>query len=191
MKQALAICVLILGVAGPGVTGSRAQTNIDGKLYRVRKIFLETQSTVATNEDLSEGGMIESRSLHPFMRDALLKYGFVVVDNSTDADAVLYGANTIGWVVLDGPQLDPPKYGFEFWLCSAKYNFKWKTKFDITSHADKTELGRKATEKAVHNLFAAWKKSATRAGLVVGDKIPGSWDDAQQIVGRERRERVS
>ena len=108
--------------------------------------------------------------MHPFMREALTRYGFFIVDDRSEADAVLYGANTIGWVVLHGPQLDPPKYGFEFWLSSSKYNFKWKTKFDISTHADQSELDRKASEKAVHNLFSAWKRSAKHAGVVVGDK---------------------
>jgi hypothetical protein len=170
MRLALTVCAVILGpfaITGPCC----AQPNVDANLYRVRKIFLETQNTVVTKEDLSDGGMTESRSMHPPMRDALIRYGFVIVDDPADADAVFYGANTIGSVVLDGPQLDPPKYGFEFWLFSSKDNFKWKTKFDISTHASETEGARKATDRSVRNLFSAWKRSAKRAGLVVGDKV--------------------
>jgi hypothetical protein len=169
MKPALLVLTLCFVALAARQVG--AQTNVDGNLYRVHKIFLETQNTAVTREDLSERGMIESRSLDPFMREALTKYGFVVVNNAADADAVLYGANTGALVVLDGPQPDPPGYTYEFWLYSAKYSFKWKTKVDLSTHASETERGRKATQKAVHNLFSAWKKSASRAGVVVADRV--------------------
>jgi hypothetical protein len=116
--------------------------------------------------------MTEFCRLHPLLRDALLSFGFTVVDNSADGDAVMYGGNTIGWVVLDGPQLDPPRYGFQFWLLSSKYNLKWQTDFNINSRANDSKLQRKAMERAARNLFNAWKKSAQNAGIVVGDKLP-------------------
>ena len=159
--------ILVALLAG-SLNSSRARSRTEPDVYHVKKIFLETQ----TNEDLSELGMASFRRLHPALKEALSAYGFVVVDSSADADAVMYGGNTSEWVVLDGPQLDPPKHGFQFWLASSKYKFKWLTEFNISSRATEPELGRKATQKAAHNLFDAWKKSAARAGIVVGDRIP-------------------
>jgi hypothetical protein len=162
---------LILGMfallAGPAnVSQSRSVNEVN--LHRVKKIFLETQK----NDDMSEQGIAAFSGLHSVLKEALLSFGFTVVDNSADADAVMYGGNTIGWVVLDGPPMDPPKYGFQFWLTSSKYNVKWQTEFNISSRANASEVDRKAIQKAARNLFNSWKKSAKNAGIVVGDKLP-------------------
>jgi hypothetical protein len=134
----------------------------------VRKIESGTQA----NGDLSDIGTAQFASLHSGLKKALLGYGFTIVDSLADADAVMYGGNTRGWIVLDGPPLDPPKYGFQFWLSSAKHNFKWQTEFDILSRASEPEVGSKAVEKAANNLFKDWKNSANNAGLAVRDKLP-------------------
>jgi hypothetical protein len=147
-------------------TGTRSGS--EANLYRVRKIYLATQK----NDDLSEQGIVAFISLRPALTEALSGYGFTVVVDPTEADAVMYGGNTIGWVVLDGPPMDPPKYGFQFWLTSAKHNFKWRTEFNISSHENESEVGRKAVMQATRNLFQAWKKSAKRAGILVGDRLP-------------------
>jgi hypothetical protein len=147
-----------------------AKTSDEVNLYRVRKIFLETRTQ--GNGDLSEQGMVAFASLRPDLKKALLGYGFTVVDDLAEADAVMYGGNTIGWVVLDGPPIDPPKYGFQFWLSSAKYNFKWQTEFNIRSRGNRSEVSHKAVQKAARNFFRAWKKSAKNMGIVVGDSLP-------------------
>lgn len=147
-----------------------AKTSDGVNLYRVRKIFLETRTQ--GNGDLSENGMAAFASLRPDLKTALSSYGFTVVDNAAEADAVMYGGNTIGWIVLDGPPLDSPKYGFQFWLSSSSYNFKWQTEFNIRSRGNESEISRKAVHKAALNLFREWKKSAKNAGIVVGDKLP-------------------
>jgi hypothetical protein len=110
--------------------------------------------------------------MHPALKEALVTYGFAVVDDRSDADAVMYGGLTSEWVVLDGPVLDPPKHGFQFWLVSSKYNFKWRTEFDLSTRAVEPELGRKASAKAARNLFDAWKTSAAHAGIRAGDRLP-------------------
>jgi hypothetical protein len=147
---------------------SNAQSGNEATLYRVRKVFLGTQ----TNEDLSEQGIAALTLLQPALKEALQDYGFTVVDNESDADAVMYGGNTTGWIALHGPPIDPPRYGFEFWLSSSKYNFKWKTKFNISSRDDESVLGRKAVQRAARNLFGAWKKSAKNVGIIIGVKLP-------------------
>jgi hypothetical protein len=166
----ITICLVVIIIAVPAlhVNSSPARLRTEADLYRVKKIFLETQ----TNGDLSEMGMIEFRHLHPLFKEALSRYGFTLVDNPADADAVMYGGNTIGWVVLDGPPLDPPRYGFQFWLSCPKYKFTWLTEFNLNTRADEPERDRMAVEKAAHNLFSAWKKSAARAGIVVRDRLP-------------------
>jgi len=135
---------------------SPARSQTEPNLHHVKKIFLETQ----TNGDLGELGMAAFRKSHAALKEALSTYGFIVVDDRADADAVMYGGNTKEWVVLDGPQLDPPKHGFQFWVISSKYGFKWLTEFDLSTRAVEPELGRKAAAKAARNLFDAWKKSA-------------------------------
>ena len=146
-----------------------AKPSEEVNLYRVRKIFLETRTQ--GNGDLSDTGMAAFANLRSVLKEELSGYGFMVVDNMADADAVMYGGNTFGWVVLDGPQLDPPKHGFQFWLSSSKYNFKWKTEFNIRSHSNESGINRKAVRKAAQNLFQAWKKSAKNAGIAVGDRL--------------------
>jgi hypothetical protein len=145
-----------------------ARSQTEPNLHHVKKIFLETH----TNGDLSEPGMAAFRNSHAALNEALSTYGFIVVDERADADAVMYGGNTKEWVVLDGPQLDPPKHGFQFWVVSSKYGFKWLTEFDLSTRAVEPELGQKATARAARNLFDAWKKSAARAGIRVGDRLP-------------------
>ena len=163
--KALAVVALVLATFGTvSAAGGRPEPN----LYRVRKIFLETQ----TNEDVNQTLLTAFVPMHPALKEALLTYGFVVVDDRAEADAVMYGGLTSETVVADGPQLDPPHHGFQFCLASTKYSFKWLTEFTLSTRAVEPELGRKATAKAAHNLFAAWKKSAARAGLRVGDKLP-------------------
>lgn len=149
---------------------SNAAIDNEANLYRVRKIALEAGTQA--NTDLSEHGMAVFADLRPDLKEALLGYGFTIVDNPTDADAVMYGGHTSDWVVLDGPPLDPPKYGYQFWLLSTKYNFRWHTQFNMSSRANESEVGRKAVQKAAQKLFKAWKKSATKAGIVVGEKLP-------------------
>jgi hypothetical protein len=159
-----AVASLLLSCANLVAAASRTEPD----LYRVKKIFLETQ----TNEDVNELLLTAFRPMHPALKEALLTYGFVVVDDRADADAVMYGGHTKEWVVLDGPQLDPPKHGFQFWVASSKYEFKWLTEFDLSTRTAEPELGRKATAKAARNLFDAWKQSAARAGIRVGDRLP-------------------
>ena len=159
-----AILTLFAWLVPLSVAAPRTEPN----LYRVKKIFLETQ----TNEDLSDLGMAAFRKLQRSLKEALSTHGFVVVSVRADADAVMYGGNTSEWVVLDGPQLDQPKHGFQFWLASPKYGFKWLTEFDLTTRAVEPALGQKAAAKAARNLFDAWKKSAERVGIRVRDKLP-------------------
>ena len=139
-------------------------------LYQVRRIFL-AEGTPA-NGDLSDIGMVHFANLRPALKRALLGYGFTVVGSVADADGVMYGGNTTNWIVLDGPPLDPPKYGFQFWLSSPKHSFKWHTQFDLNSRANESKVGDKAVEKAAKTLFNDWKKSAKKAGIAVRDKLP-------------------
>lgn len=147
---------------------SAARSQPEPNLRHVKKIFLETQ----TNQDVNEALLTAFGRLHAALKEALLTYGFIVVEDRAEADAVMYGGLTSEWIVLDGPELDPPKHGFQFWVVSSRYGFKWLTEFDLSTRAVEAELGRKATAKAARNLFHAWKKSAARAGIRVGDRLP-------------------
>jgi hypothetical protein len=120
---------------------------------------------------MNEQAIAGLKRLHAVLKEALATVGFTVVDSLADADAVMDGDNG-EWITLDGPQPDPPKYSFHFWLTPSKQNVKWQTEFNISSRAKGSEVERRAMQKVAHNLFKAWKKSATKAGIAVGDKLP-------------------
>lgn len=160
---ALAAATLI---AWPESSVSAARDKVN--LHRVRKIFLQTERNFEMNEQANAG----LKRLHAALTATLATFGFTVVNNLADADAVMDG-DTGEWITLDGPQPDPPKYRFHFWLASSKQNVRWQTEFNISSRATESEVERRAMQKVAHNLFKAWKKSATKAGIAVGDRLPG------------------
>lgn len=163
----LALAVFAV-IVWPGFYVSAAPDEVN--LHRVRKIFLQTER----NFEMSEQAIARFERLHAALKEALTTFGFIVVNDLADADAVMHG-DTGEWVTLDdGPQPDPPKYSFHFWLTSSKQNAKWQTKFNLSSRAKESEVQRRAMQKVAHNLFKAWKKSATKAGIAVGDRLPGS-----------------
>ena len=94
MKNTITLLLLFLGLATvqwPAlsfVSGARESTT---DLFRVKKIFFRT----------------DSLRLWSTVRDALVHFGFVVVDTESDADAVMEGGNEFEWITLDGPQPDP------------------------------------------------------------------------------------
>jgi hypothetical protein len=147
-----------------------ASPKSEPNLYQVTRIFL-AEGTQA-NGDLSDIGMAHFANLRPALKKALLGYHFAVVDSVAEADGVMYGGNTTNGLVLDGPPLDPPKYGFDFWLSSPKHSFKWHTQFDINSRSNESKVSEQAVEKAAKTLFNDWKKSAENAGIAVQDKLP-------------------
>lgn len=148
-------------------TAYASRSGNDVRLHRVRKIFLRIETNYQTNE----GAMSSLKRLPVVLKEALENLGFAIVDDLAEADAVM-DVDTEEWVSLDGPQPEPPKYRFRFRLSSSKYRVKWQTEFNIRSDADESEVENKATQKLAQNLFKAWKKSATMAGIIVRDKIP-------------------
>ena len=180
VSSVVAILAMLTWPLGATLAAPRTEPN----LYRVKKIFLETQ----TNEDLSDLGMTAFHRLHPALKQALSTYGFIVVDDRADADAIMYGGNTSEWVVVDGPQLDPPKHGFQFWLASSKYGFEWLTEFDLSTRAVEPELGRKRRLAICSTLGNNLRHVLALLSVTVAVIFVS---DAQQFVGRERRERLS
>jgi hypothetical protein len=168
MKSTLAKSLFVAMVIGIVVWPCRsASSTSDVNVYRVKRIFLQTER----DYELNAQGAAALTRLHSHLRKALLNLGFVVVESAADSDAVMDG-DAGEWVTLDGPQPDPPKYSYQFWLRSSKHEVNWRTKFNVASRAPQEEVERKAMEKVAHNLFNSWKKSAAKAGIVVGDKLP-------------------
>ncbi len=164
IAKSLLVAIAIGVIAWP--SRSASSTN-DANLYRVGRIFLQTER----DYELNAQGAAALARLHSHLKDALANLGFIVVDKAADSDAVMDG-DTGEWVTLDGPQPDPPKYSYHFWLRSSKHAVDWRTKCDIASRAPQAEVERMAMEGVARNLFNSWNKSATKAGLVVGDKLP-------------------
>ncbi|MEO6390881.1 MAG: hypothetical protein ABIP75_03455 [Pyrinomonadaceae bacterium] len=103
------------------------------------------------------------------MRKELAKYGFVVVDDREKADAVLFGiVNEVSPV--NGRAPNPPKYRYEYRLESIEGAVLWKAT-SLVSNRSKALADQRGLEKIVGGLFKEWKKSATRAGIVVGNKV--------------------
>src|SRR5215510_2655800 len=150
----------------PMLSRSATSSNDDSNLHRVRTIFLEEKR----NDEMNQETLADLKRLNSVLKDALVNIGFMVVENVADADAVLAGDKT-QWIILDGPQPDPPKYHFHYVLVSTRINVKWQTDFDVASRAQ-LEVEGKGMQKVAQNLFRAWKQSAKKAGIRVGDRLP-------------------
>jgi hypothetical protein len=96
-SKAIGAFIVLIVFPGIMVIGSPPKN----ELYRVRKIYIETTQTQPRLAWISD------------IRGELTKAGFVVVDNTHDADAML-NDQVQGVVVLDGPQPDPPEHVYEF-----------------------------------------------------------------------------
>jgi hypothetical protein len=128
------------------------------ELHRVKKIYIEPTQTQPRLAWVSQ------------MRTELTKVGFVVVDNTYDADAIL-DDQVQGVVVLDGPQPDPPERVYEFRLTLPNNATVWRTEFKIRSRLEADDVNKQAAKRFAGRLLDAWLKSARRVGLAVGDKV--------------------
>jgi len=104
------------------------------------------------------------------MTQALEDFGFVVVTKPDEADAFLDG-ELGGWIYFDQPMPDKPKYSYRYKLEMNGHVVAWETEVDVRSRS-KLDADRTGLQKVARNLFLAWKQSATKAGLTVGDKLP-------------------
>lgn len=159
VRLALLICVLTL--CFPSQASSAKADN----LYLVKKIYVLARG-------VSPEGLAEEEQMKSYLKQELTGFGFVVVDDEAEADATLIG--TLGvWITLDGPQPDPPKYSFKYELTSSNNQRVWHTDFNISSRSNKDKVNRKAAQKIAKKLFEAWRKSAKKAGLNIGEKVTG------------------
>lgn len=164
---ALSRIAVVLALTTTPCTAHASRSDNEVRLHYVRKIFLRIENNDQTNEKARSS----LKLLPTVLKEALENRGFMIVDGLAEADAILDG-ETEEWITLDGPQPEPPKYRFRFRLSSSKYKVKWQTEFNIRSVTDESEVGNEATLKLAQNLFKAWKKSATMAGIIVRDRIP-------------------
>lgn len=140
-----------------------AKSKDDPNLHKVRSIYVGAQNSVESDADTAT-------RLHSQLTRTLQDLGFTVIDNQTDADAVITGE--IGWIVtFDAPQHDPPRYGYHYRLESSRYSVTWETELDAGAKS-KPEADGIGLQRVGRNLFNAWKKSATKAGILVGKKLP-------------------
>jgi hypothetical protein len=155
-------CTVLTAAVMAWPMGSHAQASATANLHRVKSVFLER---VLASPQVGE-------RLIAAVTDALVSHGFVVVEKRPEADATVR-VDISQWVTLDGPQPDPPRFTFRGELVSTALQVQWRTEFDINSRADEREVSRMAMQRLVENLFNAWSKSASEAGIrVVGRRVP-------------------
>jgi hypothetical protein len=140
------------------------KSKIPNDLYRIRKIFIHSQRGFETDP---------SAHLEPLMKQALETYGFVVVTDAADADALLDGqlGGVICFDCYDQPPSDKQGFSYSYTLKSQTGSVVWQTELDVRSRS-KLDADRIGLQKVARNLFAAWKKTATKAGITVGNKLP-------------------
>lgn len=160
-QSSILVLLLTLSLALPVLSLGTYKT--DPNLHRVRNIYVAQQTSVETDAETS-------RRLDSAMKQALQTFGFTVVADQSTADAVMTGE--IGWMItFDAPQPDPPKYGYHYRLTSSRYGVTWETEVEAGNRL-KSEADRIGLNKVARNLFKDWKQSASKAGIVVRDKLP-------------------
>ena len=127
-------------------------------LHSVKKISLSRVYVPETNPE----GVAQQERLITYFKDELARVGFSVVDDPSEADAVLSGQFG-GWIVFDGPSYDPPKYFYEYELTQNGARV-WKTSVNVRSKAV-IEADRKGVRKVVLRLCRDWDKAARKSGV--------------------------
>jgi hypothetical protein len=107
------------------------------------------------------------------MKQTLETYGFVVVTDAADADALLDGevGASICFDCLDRTPSDKQEFSYTYTLKSQTGSLVWQTEINARARS-KLDADRIGLQKVARSLFVAWKKTATKAGITVGDKLP-------------------
>jgi hypothetical protein len=139
---------------------------IPNELYRIRKIFIRTQRSFETDPSAST-------HLGPLMKQTLETYRFVVVTDAADADALLDGEvdASICFDCYDRTPWDKQEFYYVYTLKSQAGTLVWQNEIKARAHS-KLDADRIGLQKVARSLFAAWKKTATKAGITVGDRLP-------------------
>lgn len=132
-------------------------------LYKVKKVYIGKQENLP--QDVDSGVRLDR-----IIRAELGNYGFVVVDDRSKADAVLFGLVEESGPVR-GRVPDPPKYTYAYRLEAAAGGVIWSMKLAV-SNRSKAVADQRGLEKIAAGLFKEWKRTAARAGIKVGNKIP-------------------
>ena len=132
-------------------------------LHKVKKIYIAKQENLPKDVD-------SEVRLDRVMRAELAKYGFVVVEDRAKADGVLSGL-VQSVEAVKGRAPDPPKYTYKYRLETAANGVVWTTTLSV-SNRSKAVTDQRGLQQIAGGLFKEWKKSAARAGIRVGSKVP-------------------
>jgi hypothetical protein len=152
---------LLLSLAPALAHSGAGKTSSD--LHKVKKIYIAEQKNLPPDVD-------SGVRLDRIMRKELAKYGFVVVDDRGKADAVLFGQVEEA-AAINGRVPDPPKYLYEYRLETNANAVLW-TMTLFASNRSKAVADQRGLQQIAAGLFKEWKKSAARAGIRVGNKVP-------------------
>ncbi len=125
------------------------------KLHLVKKIYVEEIDGVANKH-----------SVNLYIKQQLRNAGFTTTDKQVDADAILTGT-FYDVITLDGDGSEPPPRSYyEFQLTSPNKVVIWKSKIKVPARLNDSRIETYVAEKLASKLFAAWRKSAKKAGLI-------------------------
>jgi hypothetical protein len=138
---------------------SVGRRNPPAELYRVRFVMPSV-----TMMGLRTPHNVELRMRRVgVLAEALVRRGFIVVDSPRDADAT-FSANLDSVIVVDAPQ--QPRYYFSFELTSNAMRLTWETTFETLDYGARSQAEEQGIAKGVERMFAEWRRSAVRAGVV-------------------------
>lgn len=146
---------LVVGVhaaqTAPALT-SRSQQRTT-PLHHIKTIYIEPILNIA-----------EQKSVVPFLKKELTNFGFAIVDQKSEADAILIVV-VQDEVVLDGDGSIPDKSIYRVELALPTKGKVWDAKVKFTRQPIIVEENQHAARKIAEKLANDWKKSAKRAGI--------------------------
>jgi hypothetical protein len=151
MHRVRQTCFAFLVVAGSFLVGSpicAAQT--ENALPRVKKIFVE--SFPSATRELQVASVARE----------LTKYGFTVVDDRSQADAILTGEGQAE-IVLDGDGSVPDKSIFTYSLSLPDKTLVWKRRVKFVSKSNLADDYDYAAKKIAEQLYKDREKSIRKA----------------------------
>ncbi len=120
------------------------------KLYLVRRIFIEETSN---REQISR--------IEPFLKRELQRWGFVIVEDQTEADAILTGGLELE-VIVHGDGSVPDKAIYKYELRLTNNELVWKGKVKFPAPGEIAEENRYAAEKIAGKIAREWRSSARK-----------------------------
>ena len=119
----------------------------------VRKIYIAKAEPFENREPF----ISRWKRFNSYLKQELTRFGFIVVDEKANADAILSG-NFGEEVMVDGPQANPPKLYYDFELILPTNEKVWRIEFDVRSRSG-VLADEKAARKIAEEMSTAWQES--------------------------------